>query len=185
LSSVELGPTVTAVLTFDNLDPVIRECCADLCAHLLGDQAAETDPDPAGEREIVSFIELGGPALRATMASRARSGVVRASHPRRRKQVTEQEILDWAAEILNQIAGRITNKLGARGVDVEIGIPGSLIADELQLFCEGAARERQALVFEGYGIRVYLNVGAAPRDLAVLDSGQAAACANEGDVLLF
>jgi chemotaxis protein CheX len=169
-----------------DLDPVIRGCCGDLFGDLLGGRPPEDAPEPgAVEREIVSFIDLGGTAVRATMAVSTPFHLARASHPRRRKNATDEEILDWAAEMLNQVAGRVANRLGARGVDIQIGIPGSILARKLQLFCTGGAHGRDALVFEGYGIKVYLNLGPAGPAPQARDPGQAGDCAREGDVLLF
>lgn len=157
---------------------LLTHCCEELVVSLPHDDAFRgTAPVPAAD--VVSFIDLGGPDVRATVVARATVSFLRESHPRRHRRMTDEDIVGWASEIVNQAAGRFVNRLSGHGISAQIGIPGSLMGHAVSLFLDPRARK----VFERDGLVVTLSLDELRRPLQTVASDNAAR--QEGDLLLF
>jgi hypothetical protein len=156
---------------------LLTQCCEELVASLPRDAFPATDPATAAD--VVSFIDLGGADVRATVAARATVSFLRESHPRRHRRMTDEDIVGWASEIVNQAAGRFVNKLSGHGISAQIGIPGSLMGRQLSLTLGARARE----VFARDGLVVTLSLDELRRPLQTVASDDATR--QEGDLLLF
>ena len=64
------------------------------------------------------MIELTGDGVHATLLLSPNTEALRRSYP-----LEGQPSADWVGELLNQVAGRLQNDLGARGVRVGLGTP--------------------------------------------------------------
>jgi hypothetical protein len=178
---------------FRQLAGLLRECCVELAVSLapeegegVGSERPQTQSTSRAATQegaplaVASFVELEGSSLRAIVATFVSVDFLRDTHPRRHRGVSSDELVGWASELVNQVAGRLVNKLGRRGVSVQIGIPGSLMGREIQLWFP----LEDAIVFESEGLRVSLSIESMPSDFD-LPVEEQDGCSQEGDLLLF
>lgn len=171
--------------SYGHMASLLRECCDELVAALGPNDSAPprgAGPSPrAVPVEVTSFVELDGSALRATLAVALSTEFLHATHPRRARGVDRDDLVSWASEILNQLAGRLVNKLGRRGILLQIGIPGSLMGREIQLWFPF----EEATVFEDGRLRVLLSLDEMLPDFEIPSEEERNDCRQEGDLLLF
>jgi len=178
---------------YGHLANLLRDCCVELVFSLAPEAGAAAGVETSTQQasappgfpedaplEVASFVELGGSSLRATVAACLSVDFLRNTHPRRHRGVTPQELLGWGSELVNQIAGRFVNKMGRRGVSVQIGIPGSLMGREIQLWFPFG----DDMVFRSEGLRVSLSMEAISSEFDLLVEEQDGS-SQEGDLLLF
>jgi hypothetical protein len=94
-------------------------------------------------------------------------------------------VRDWTTELVNQLLGRIRNRLYARGVSLDARTPVALSGHSLLLALK--PRRKPAVEFtspDGQILRLWLDVRAG-FSIAAAPPRDAAAVPGEGDVILF
>jgi len=160
------------------LAALLARCCEELLASLTSETVASVDA-PMVSKTVVSFIDLRGADIGATLVARFEEGFLGRTHPRRHRRLTEEDLAGWASEIVNQVGGRFVNKLGQRGVNAQIGIPGSLLGPTLHLHLPPGAGE----AFARGGLSLFLALDELRRPL--MSVAQDDATRQEGDLVLF
>ncbi len=154
---------------------------------------AHEDGAEDGPSELGAMVGFRGKAIRGGLAFVAPKELIASLLPVPPDGARpENQLRDWTAEIVNQIFGRLKNKLGARAGRFQIGAPVCFSGRSIRLaFLPGAAGLPLAFVANGNLVRVHLDCvsvetecGAHP--WAITDAPPAAArIVAEGDVLLF
>jgi chemotaxis protein CheX len=100
--------------------------------------------------------------------------------------VTPDALADWAAELANQLVGRIKNLLGPHGVNFALSIPTVIGGDRINLL----GRDRPSCVEQvvrvgGHRVDLLLEIDRAGHESILSGDGAAMAAAPEGSALLF
>ena len=96
------------------------------------------------------------------------------------------QLFDWAGELANQVLGRITNRLAARGVEVVVSMPRVMFSQHFQVPRSPRSAECQ-LRFRAAGqhpVGVWLDAVASDTTRPLIGAAKSPS-ASEGDVLLF
>jgi hypothetical protein len=97
----------------------------------------EGDPcELAHDDQIVAFIGFGGARVRGTLTVMAPQMLWLKTYPVAHPlgaRPGDNDLLDWCAEVVNQILGRIKNQLVRRGVDLQVSMPKALHASQLSI----------------------------------------------------
>ncbi len=140
--------------------------------------------------QVATFIGFGGALLRGTLTLVAPFALLHAAYPIpicAPAEVPEADVLDWSGELVNQLLGRIKNRLAPRGVEIMASTPKSLRADQPRIqrttstticalqFSSGPAR--LGVWFDAVAIN--------ERSLFALTLPPGEACLLEGEVTLF
>lgn len=160
------------------LAALLARCCEELLASLSADTASPADV-PGLTKAVVSFVDLTGADVDATLVARFEEGFLGRTHPRRHRRLTEEDLAGWASEIVNQVGGRFVNKLGQRGVNARIGIPGSLLGPTLHLHLQAGASR----AFARGGLSLFLALDELRRPLMSVAHDDATR--QEGELVLF
>lgn len=81
---------------------------------------------------VVACIGFSGDKLRGMLTVVAPLLLMQAAYPREISlSPDEDQVLDWAGEVANQLLGRIKRRLVARGVTLGVSTPRALLADQL------------------------------------------------------
>jgi chemotaxis phosphatase CheX-like protein len=175
-------PAEEASLTL--LDDLLHECCHELMADYgLADDADSTPVDAQGGG-FVAAIDFSGKDLRGTVVFRASPNVIQqtfraAGGPSDPLELSEAA--DWLCELVNQLVGRIKNKLRPYRVSFTVNVPrllAGLPADKL----EQSVRSRFVSgrgVFAGY-LEVLISPG-----FAFEEPTPDASLPEEGELVLF
>ncbi len=114
--------------------------------------------------------------------------VLSRSHPLcQNRTPTEREMLDWACEMTNQLAGRVKHRLSAHGISFRMGSPMVLAGGEMRLPDESLEGARQVMEFSSGGQSVLVHFaaritpGATFQEAPESDEKDAA----EGSIVLF
>jgi len=160
------------------LAALLARCCEELLASLSSPTTVPADV-PVVSKSVVSFVELTGADVGATLVARFEEGFLGRTHPRRHRRLMEEDLAGWASEIVNQVGGRFVNKLGQRGVNARIGIPGSLLGPTLHLHLPVGATK----AFARGGLSLFLALDELRRPL--MSVAQDDATRQEGELVLF
>lgn len=177
----------------------VKELLAGAVIEFFGAHGVTCEAASPEEASVTSVSELGamvgfrGKAIRGGLAFVAPTKLIASLLPVPRDRARpETQLRDWTSEIVNQIFGRLKNKLGARAGRFQIGSPVCFTGRSIRLaFLPGAAGLPLAFVAGGDLVRVHLDCvsvetecGAHP--WAITDAPPAAArIVAEGDVVLF
>jgi CheY-specific phosphatase CheX len=86
---------------------------------------------PAG-RQIASVLAFSGWQIRGSLTVRSTVSFFENSHPTAGNSPLAQEaVADWAGEFTNQLLGRFKNKILAHGLDFQVGIPVTILGENL------------------------------------------------------
>lgn len=111
----------------------LRQSCVELMAHYGVNvtphkwrASAETPSAP-----LVATVDFDGRLLRGSIVLHAtRSVILETAHGASGMQTkVPRSLSDWNGELLNQLLGRVKNKLRARDVSVDVGVPRPLSMD--------------------------------------------------------
>jgi hypothetical protein len=174
---------------FDEIGLVIRACCGAMFGPPM-DPSVRASPAPDADlrppsSELFSYIEFEGPGVRGMLVLRQPKRASLATHPRPAPpEHSDADAVDWASERVNQVAGRMANRLSAKGVSIQIGLPATLHGRAPHPVCDCDPPARFGLVYEGESAWVYLcarvhDWSSAPDDMYVERS------TSEGAILLF
>jgi len=167
------------------LDQLLRDCCLELMSD-YGLPAILATPvlnEPALDVSVAA-IDFSGRDLRGTLGLRMTSSVVLETY---RAAVSapvpegSPEANDWTCELVNQLIGRLKNKLRPYHVSFNVNAP-RLLATFPVAELERALRSR--FVSDRGTFAGYLDVMIAP-GFAFVDSPSEVPLVNEGDLVLF
>jgi hypothetical protein len=168
------------------LDQLLRDCCVELMAD-YGLPATLAAPSAFNEPAVgvsIAAIDFSGRDLRGTIALRMTSSVVLETY---RAAVGvpvgegSTEASDWTCELVNQLIGRLKNKLRSYNVSFNVNTP-RLLATFPVAEMERALRSR--FVSDRGAFAGYLDVMIAP-GFAFVDSPPEVPLLDEGDLVLF
>ena len=168
------------------LDQLLRDCCVELMAD-YGLPATLVAPAAVHEPAVdvsVAAIDFSGRDLRGTIGLRMTSSVVLETY---RAAVgvpvaeSSADASDWTCELVNQLIGRLKNKLRSYQVSFNVNTP-RLLATFPVAELEGALRSR--FVSDRGAFAGYLDVMIAP-GFAFVDSPPEVPLVDEGDLVLF
>lgn len=118
----------------ERLADILGQCMAELIAelgvaakHLSGSQ---THLSTRGS--TTAFSGFGSSDLRGSFTITGPSSVFARLHPLP-PTVTLRDLADWACELVNQATGRFRNRLLGYGVRLALGVPQSVLGDEVRL----------------------------------------------------
>lgn len=167
------------------LDQLLRDCCVELMSDygLPAVLATPTANDPAIDVSIAA-IDFSGRDLRGTIGLRMTSNVLRETYRAAvglPVQEGSAEANDWTCELVNQLIGRLKNKLRLYKVSFNVNTPRLLVTFPVAEL-ERALRRR--FISDRGTFAGYLDVLIAP-GFAFVDSPPEVPLANEGDLVLF
>jgi chemotaxis protein CheX len=184
LGEAALGPLQHAEV-YAILDELLRDCCLELMADY--GMPATLQSEVAGETATgiaIAAIDFSGRDLRGTIGLRMTSNVVLETYRAAvgvRVAIDSMEAADWTCELVNQLVGRLKNKLRNYDVSFAVNTPRLLhIFPVAEL--ERALRRR--FVCDGGNFAGYLDVMIAP-GFVFTSKAPDAPLANEGDLVLF
>jgi chemotaxis phosphatase CheX-like protein len=111
------------------LDDLLRDCCRELMTDY-----GLTDAHDAGDASgssLVAAIDFSGKDLRGTVVFRATPSVIQETFRAaggQGKPLELSEAADWMCELVNQLVGRIKNKLRPYRVSFTVNVPRLLAA---------------------------------------------------------
>jgi hypothetical protein len=112
------------------LDDLLRDCCHELMAD-YGIVDAQAALGEANGTSMVAAIDFGGKELRGTVVLRASPRVIEQTYRAAGGLVARLELsesADWMCELVNQLVGRIKNKLRPYHVTFTVNVPRLLAA---------------------------------------------------------
>jgi Chemotaxis phosphatase CheX len=173
---------------------ILRGCVDESASEVFAACALPVEPDgaepggPASEASMLAaFIGFTSDRLLGTLTLVAPVSLMRASHPvALGASDALYQVFDWAGEIVNQILGRVKNKLVFRGLDLRASTPQTMRASHFELTSSSRMRVC-SLGFRGADGQVRVQCDAvAPEDVVVFPAGAAGVeCLGEGTLELF
>ena len=118
----------------ERLAEILSQCMAELIAELgiAAKHISGTHPHLSKHGSTTAFSGFGGGDLRGSFTITGPSAVFARLHPLP-PTVTLRDLADWACELVNQAVGRFRNRLLAYGVRLTLGVPQSVVSDEVRL----------------------------------------------------
>jgi hypothetical protein len=168
------------------LDQLLRDCCLELMAD-YGLPATLATPAPASDAATdvsIAAIDFSGRDLRGTIGLRMTNSVVLETYRAAVGAAMDQasnDASDWTCELVNQLIGRLKNKLRSYTVSFNVNTPRLLVMFPVAEL-ERALRSR--FVSDRGSFAGYLDVMIAP-GFAFVDSAPEAPLVDEGDLVLF
>jgi len=175
-----------SVRNYAILDQLLRDCCVELMADYglpATLVAAGAFTEPAVDVSVAA-IDFSGRDLRGTIGLRMTSSVVLETY-RAAVGVTvaegTPEASDWTCELVNQLIGRLKNKLRSYNVSFNVNTP-RLLSTFPVAELERALRTR--FVSDRGAFAGYLDVMIAP-GFTFVDKPSVVPLVDEGDLVLF
>ncbi len=167
------------------LDQLLRDCCMELMA----DYGLPATPTPLSTQEptadvAVAAIDFSGRDLRGTIGLRMTNSVVLETYRSALGVAVQQgspAANDWTCELVNQLMGRLKNKLRSYNVSFNVNTP-RLLATFPVGELERALRSR--FVSDRGTFAGYLDVLIAP-GFVFVDAPPEAPLVDEGELVLF
>jgi Chemotaxis phosphatase CheX len=176
----------TSTHNYAILEQLLRDCCVELMAD-YGLPATPAMPlaalEPSADVSIAA-IDFSGRDLRGTIGLRMTSSVVLETYRAAlgvSVQVGTAAANDWTCELVNQLIGRLKNKLRSYNVSFNVNTP-RILATFPVAELERALRSR--FVSDRGNLAGYLDVMIAP-GFTFLDSPREQPLISEGDLVLF
>lgn len=159
------------------------------CIELMADYGVSATPQKWGivaapsVASLAAEVDFGGPALRGSVALCTTSGVIleTARGASGVESAALRSLADWNSELVNQLLGRMKNKLRTQDVSVDVGVPRPLVSDKAH---EPAYDIRQRFSCASGTFTVLLVVAFEPGLVlgeCLVDEG----LPSEGEMLLF
>ena len=126
-------------------DRIVRDCCQELLVTygLLDEAHASSVKSAPREVALCGMMSFRGQQLRGSVVLTASNGVLNVSCP-----AGAASQCDWICELANQLAGRVKNRLLARGIEIQLATPVALNGQALRPL---TAKRRDCEVFAGLG----------------------------------
>jgi chemotaxis protein CheX len=145
----------------------------------------------SGEATVAGFIGFAAPAVRgAVLLASTFNVIARARPPEARKKVLSASsssdwilVRDWAGELVNQVLGRVKNRMRAVGLKFDVSAPAALSGQALN-FAKPKSELTRPMLFEAHPDRVWFWLDAqwSSEVEPVAAPGRQR---KEGDVILF
>lgn len=177
-------------MDWDSIDGFVVSCTQALfesCGVTIWPDDGVGVEESADSPQMLAVIGFGGSALRGALLLSAPREVFARAYPgsHGEREVDDEELRDWAGELVNQLLGRIKNKLLARGVGIAISTPTALSAVHVRV---GAAWTNAACVphrFATAGAALHMRFEAVAAEGACLSSETKPLQLGESDMLFF
>jgi hypothetical protein len=189
--SIPLHRAETAQVEANDCKTIVRDTLSMLVVELLGAYGVTCQPtenEPASQTpndlELGSVVGVRLNCARGGLVFVAPASLVAELLPVPLSPGAERaQLLDWNGEIANQLAGRLTNRLHARSIPIEVGAPTCVGASSIRLKFSAEA-QGVALSFRSStsAVRVYLD---CPLDRVIVKRSVEREAVKEGEVLLF
>jgi hypothetical protein len=121
-------------------EPLLRKhllgCARDIFAAYsvaFGDELPEGELTESREDKLAAVIGFTGESMRGALAFVASEQLLRLLYPIPSRQPSEAETADWAGEFVNQLLGRLRNRLLPHGVEIHVSMPKVMAASALRL----------------------------------------------------
>jgi hypothetical protein len=121
-------------------EPLLRKhllgCARDIFAAYsvaFGEELPEETPAESRDGKLAAVIGFTGESMRGALAFVAPERLLRALYPIPNQVPSEAEVADWAGEFVNQLLGRLRNRLLPRGVEIHVSMPKVMAAAHLRL----------------------------------------------------
>jgi chemotaxis protein CheX len=145
----------------------------------------------SGEATVAGFIGFSAPAVRgAVLLASTFNVIARARPPEARKRVLSSSsssdwilVRDWAGELVNQVLGRVKNRMRAVGLTFEVSAPAALSGQALS-FAKPKSEQTRPMLFDAHPDRVWFWLDAqwSSEVEPVVPPGRQR---KEGEVILF
>ena len=170
---------------YEILGQLLRDCCVELMADygLPATLATLTTQDPTADVSVAA-VDFSGRDLRGTIGLRMTSSVVLETYRTAVGASVQQgtaEANDWTCELVNQLIGRLKNKLRSYNVSFNVNTP-RLLASFPVAELEHALRSR--FVSDRGTFAGYLDVMIAP-GFVLVDAPPEVPLVDEGDLVFF
>lgn len=168
------------------LDEFLRDCCLELMTSygLPASVQAEVESKAPALSSTLAAIDFSGHDLRGTIGMRMTTSVVLETYRvavGSTIQPGSPEAVDWTCELVNQLVGRLKNKLRTYHVSFDVNTPRLMTSFPAEAL-ERTLRRR--FVCEGGRFAGFLDVMIAP-GVAFVQSASTEELAEEGDMVLF
>jgi hypothetical protein len=114
----------------------LLECARDIFAAYsvaIVDDAKEGTGAENRDEKLAAVIGFSGENMRGALAFVASERLLRELYPIPGRQPSEAEVSDWCGEFVNQLLGRLRNRLLPRGVEIHVSMPKVMAASHLRL----------------------------------------------------
>jgi chemotaxis protein CheX len=175
------------------LDPaqaaIVLALTTDACRDMfqtLG-SPVELVQEPTGPApDICAFIGFSGPS-RGTLMISSTSELFRSSYPSQTgSPPSVVDLFDWAAEVANQLLGRIKRRFCERGVDFEVSAPTAVKGRDLGGRSPARAGAcNLAFTIGNQTVGVCLEITPPDSGKIFREEAEPIGCAVEGDLVLF
>jgi chemotaxis protein CheX len=116
----------------------------------------------SGEATVAGFIGFSAPAVRgAVLLASTFNVIARARPPEARKRVLSPSsssdwilVRDWAGELVNQVLGRVKNRMRAVGLTFDVSAPAALSGQALS-FAKPKSEHTRPMLFDAHPDRVW------------------------------
>jgi chemotaxis protein CheX len=116
----------------------------------------------SGEATVAGFIGFSAPAVRgAVLLASTFNVIARARPPEARKRVLSPNsssdwilVRDWAGELVNQVLGRVKNRMRAVGLTFDVSAPAALSGQALS-FAKPKSEQTRPMLFDAHPDRVW------------------------------
>jgi hypothetical protein len=176
-------------------EPLLRkhllECAREIFAAYsvsFGDELPEGETSESREGKLAAVIGFTGDSMRGALAFVASEHLLGTLYPIPSQQPSEAEVADWAGEFVNQLLGRLRNRLLPRGIEIHVSMPKVMAAAALRLTGTATAQACNLRFYAGperSQVEIWFDALIAPGvDLASIVPS-APEPAKEGEHLLF
>lgn len=140
---------------------------------------------------VAGFIGFSGPKMRGSVLIASTFNVVARARPAALKVRPLSSgsssdwilVRDWAAELVNQVLGRIKNRLHSVNVTLDVSTPAALSGKALA-FAKPKSSQTKPILFDAHPDQIWFWFDALWTEDLAPSPGQAEG-AKEGDVILF
>jgi chemotaxis protein CheX len=168
---------------------IVRSLTTDACRDMfqtLGAPVALVEASGGPPHDIAAFIGFSGPARGMLMISSS-TELFRDSYPSRTESTPSVvDLFDWAAEVANQLLGRIKRRFCERGLDFDVSAPTAVRGRDLG----GRSPARPgacnlAFTIGGQVMGVCLEVTPKSNGKIFTEGAEPIGCSVEGELVLF
>jgi CheY-specific phosphatase CheX len=167
---------------------IVRALTTDACRDMfatLGSPVALVQTPRGPAHDIVAFIGFTG-SSRGTLMIASSAELYWTSYPSQGPGPSVVDLFDWAAEVANQLLGRIKRRFCERGVDLDASTPTAARGRGLEIRCpvgEGACNLTFTVGKEI--VDVCLEVRPLAGGKIFSDTTEPIECSREGTLVLF
>jgi chemotaxis protein CheX len=172
---------------------VFATTLTDVCSEMWSGAASSVDPKGLDlslpiPGMMLAMIGVAGEEFRGALVTLARPDFFRAIYPPelRRGAIGEEQLVDWAGEVSNQLLGRIKNRLCSVGLYFNVSSPTVVRGDALTLSAyTRAAGARHALLVGGERADFFFDLAHDQGKPLLPGTGPIVAATLEGEGVLF